>query len=656
MKRSITGVVIAIGVATASIVQLLPNACFAAATGKSTGTTKTVASKDKVVEIVVGPFDLHRRYRSMEGPYVSKQIRIADLLASKSVQLPESMVTFVEGNTSGSGPSMGGPGASTSAGGLKPLGLVDASEQPRELYWFKGMKIQVLDENDKPLPTAEFICHLNLDIDPAFRNKVFPEGERCHNGRLITLTQGQTNISFPEGFGVPVASDELWTWTFQAANRTTDVHRRLKHRCLMYFSKDSDLMYPIKALSWYAPYISVVVDRDSPEATAQEHHNSPDCLGTSVGVTAPNSVPGALISDTLKRKLSGHWVVPPGTHTYTTPIIEERDPGFTSQDRMVHFVWSHIHPLCSSVSLSQCGSQQPILTVHAKTNVDNGLELENIEVISSKSGIKIPAGQHYEMTATYDNVTDSPQDSMVVLGVFFADNTFARPNWFLCNKNEAFCGVTAPRLELGKTGVSLVMAEAQQPAPAPKSPTDYLPPYPLFDSQTDGPLLTGAKIIELDTSAGKLHLELDPSIAPIHATQMYKLFKNGLFNGTPIHRYEPAFVLQASSVESKVSGQPGLTSEMKNMLRRLPLEVNSAVVHQKWMLSMARYDDNNSAVSSFSIMLGNAPHLDQKYTLFGHLVPDQVTTQTVDRIIQDWSKGQPYIVDCKELSMPVANK
>ena len=35
---------------------------------------------------------------------------------------------------------------------------------------------------------------------------------------------------------------------------------------------------------------------------------------------------------------------------------------------------------------------------------------------------------------------------------------------------------------------------------------------------------------------------------------------------------------------------------------------------------MARYDEDiDSATMSFSIMLGDAPHLDKKYTIFGHL-------------------------------------
>ena len=50
----------------------------------------------------------------------------------------------------------------------------------------------------------------------------------------------------------------------------------------------------------------------------------------------------------------------------------------------------------------------------------------------------------------------------------------------------------------------------------------------------------------------------------------------------------------------------------------MPLEVRADVKHTKrGILSMARSDDPNSGGSSFSILLGPAPHLDMNYAIFG---------------------------------------
>ena len=562
----------------------------------------------QTAEIVSGPFDLHRRYQSMEGPWIRQTFRVGDLVNSKDVVLPETMVTFVEGNPQGA-PSMNGGGTDPKTNG-KPIGLNPLKGQPRELYWFKGIKLEVLDENDKPLPTAEFICHMNLDVDREFRNKAFPEGERTVNTRLISLTQGQTEFRYPQGFAVPVASDEPWTFIFQAANRTSDDHRRVKHRCTVWFIKDSELVHPVKALHWYVPYITVVVDKETPHATETDHKAMPDCLGMSDGVTAPNNGAMSTFTDPLGRRLSGHWVVPPGEHTYTTAVTDVRDRGFAAQDR----------------------------------KIDN---------IISKEGIPLKGGRHYELHATYDNTTGSAQDSMVSIGILFADDKFARPSWCFADKNVVSCGIEPPKSALADEGDKSKRAAtvAEQSATEHKS-TDGANRFPLFDASKDGPMLTQAKQIELETSAGKIHLVLDPSLAPQHATQLYKLFKGGAFDGTSFFRCETNFLLQIALAETKVDGQQ-ISSNLRELMRRLPLEVesqnNGLAAHKKWMLTMARDVAPDSAVSSFSVLLGDAPHLNKKYTVFGRLLPDDVTLGTLDRITREWETSHPWIIKATEM-------
>ena len=79
--------------------------------------------------------------------------------------------------------------------------------------------------------------------------------------------------------------------------------------------------------------------------------------------------------------------------------------------------------------------------------------------------------------------------------------------------------------------------------------------FPTFDAKKDGPLLTASKSLELKTSAGNIHIVLDPSLAPKNATQMYKLFKAGAFADTTIPRFEKDFVLQIALGRSKKSSR-----------------------------------------------------------------------------------------------------
>src|SRR5262249_47575667 len=99
--------------------------------------------------------------------------------------------------------------------------------------------------------------------------------------------------------------------------------------------------------------------------------------------------------------------------------------------------------------------------------------------------------------------------------------------------------------------------------------------YPLFNPKTDGPLLTEPKTFELLTSAGKIHLVLEPRLAPRHATQIYKLLSNHLYDGTPMSRYEPDYLVQLDVAETKADGKPALNKSQLKLLRTLPLEVSS---------------------------------------------------------------------------------
>ena len=50
------------------------------------------------------------------------------------------------------------------------------------------------------------MCHSNLDMDPERHGQLFGWRKRT-SGRLFTLSQGQFEIHFPEGYGVPVLSN-----------------------------------------------------------------------------------------------------------------------------------------------------------------------------------------------------------------------------------------------------------------------------------------------------------------------------------------------------------------------------------------------------------------------------------------------------------------
>lgn len=113
--------------------------------------------------------------------------------------------------------------------------------------------------------------------------------------------------------------------------------------------------------------------------------------------------------------------------------------------------------------------------------------------------------------------------------------------------------------------------------------------------------------LELDTSLGKITLDMLPDVAPGHCSNLLSLAKIGYYDGLIFHRIIKGFMIQGGCPEGSGTGGPGYT---------IKAEFNDTK-HEPGVLSMARTNDPNSAGSQFFICLETVTHLDRKYSAFG---------------------------------------
>lgn len=122
--------------------------------------------------------------------------------------------------------------------------------------------------------------------------------------------------------------------------------------------------------------------------------------------------------------------------------------------------------------------------------------------------------------------------------------------------------------------------------------------------------------VVLRTTAGDLVLVLYRGAAPQHVGQFLQLVRLGAYDTVEIFRVIPGFVVQLAEVDSR---RLPINAAQAAAIHNLPLEL-SGLLHRRGMLSMARREnDTMSARTSFSILLGDAPHLNGKYTIFGYV-------------------------------------
>ena len=126
-----------------------------------------------------------------------------------------------------------------------------------------------------------------------------------------------------------------------------------------------------------------------------------------------------------------------------------------------------------------------------------------------------------------------------------------------------------------------------------------------------------AERLVLQTDYGNIHVGFFRQAAPKTVSHIIRLAEMGAYNTNHFFRVHKGFVAQIAdviggrtlSLDESQAGAASLT---------VPLEVHKSLKHdRKGILSMARQEDPNSGGSSFSILLGPAPHLDMQYTNFG---------------------------------------
>jgi peptidyl-prolyl cis-trans isomerase-like 1 len=119
----------------------------------------------------------------------------------------------------------------------------------------------------------------------------------------------------------------------------------------------------------------------------------------------------------------------------------------------------------------------------------------------------------------------------------------------------------------------------------------------------------------IETSKGKIELELYPNDAPKTVTNFATLAKRGYFNGLAFHRVEPGFVIQGGDPNGNGTG--GTSIYGAKFADELNANTDSYKRgYKEGVLAMANAGPNTNG-SQFFIMLADNDTLPKNYTIFG---------------------------------------
>lgn len=135
----------------------------------------------------------------------------------------------------------------------------------------------------------------------------------------------------------------------------------------------------------------------------------------------------------------------------------------------------------------------------------------------------------------------------------------------------------------------------------------------------------------LRTNFGEITIEMRPDLAPEHVRNFLKLVQSGWYDRTAFHRIVPGFVAQAGFGSTRAGGASHFADRWVHKLKGEFSREN----HVRGVLSMARASDPDSAETSFFIVFGPAPHLDNQYSIFGKVVGGFDTLDKIERVARN---------------------
>ncbi|MCD2177044.1 peptidylprolyl isomerase [Rhizobium sp. C1] len=156
--------------------------------------------------------------------------------------------------------------------------------------------------------------------------------------------------------------------------------------------------------------------------------------------------------------------------------------------------------------------------------------------------------------------------------------------------------------------------------------------------------------IVMETTKGKVVIQLLPDLAPGHVARIKELAREGAYDGVVFHRVIEDFMAQTGDVKFGKTGgkdfnparagmggseKPDLKAEFSNMS------------HVRGTCSMARSQNPNSANSQFFICFTDAPWLNRQYSVWGQVIEGM---DNIDKI----ERGEPVRNPDTIVSMKVA--
>lgn len=270
--------------------------------------------------------------------------------------------------------------------------LKENSSKP---MWITGYEVALVGPDGESEVSNEYLCHNSLS-----KNDPYVVPDFYDKSHFFTLSQGQQSAQLPEGFGIPVMSDELLKINSQVLNHTKNNEKfAIRQKMTIHYEEDLGADRSLKPLfhRWAPVSKMVMSEHDYPGHEEPTHqHVSTNHEG---------------------HEITGHWSVKPGREVTRSSVTEHMKIPY---DTTIHYIAVHLHAFAESIEFRDVTENKTLFFSKVK-NYSDRVGLEEVEYYSSQEGIPVYQDHEYEVVSTYNNTTEEDQDSMAVLFMYLLD-------------------------------------------------------------------------------------------------------------------------------------------------------------------------------------------------------------------------------------------
>lgn len=291
--------------------------------------------------------------------------------------------------------------------GPKSSNFVQLS-QDSTLLWITGFHVKALDSRTKKRISNDFVCHTNIDFNDVkyFSNFHLEDRIGKQYPRMTSLSHGLENFAFPKGYGVPMKGNDLLYVTTESLNHNyPNANYLIKHEVAIDYTKNASPMKPLTCRT-----VFVMLPYDSADPFKEPTDPGKDyCIPVETKNHSYEMPDG--------KVLSGHWVIPPGKHTYRSAIDSQLQ---INDSLRLHAAATHVHPYATALTIFDKTEQKVIFRCNIQ-NHKNSIGLSKIDVFSSEAGVWMYKSHQYDLIEEVNNTSAINQDMMGSMFLFFYD-------------------------------------------------------------------------------------------------------------------------------------------------------------------------------------------------------------------------------------------